>query len=351
MYKILRFFMFFFEPEKVHYRAMSFLRILFKISFLKCLIRRVYSVENKQLELVLCGMKISNPVGLAAGFDKNGSFIDLLEPFGFGFIEIGTVTPMAQSGNEKPRLFRLKKDHALINRMGFNNQGIKSVVQNLKKRKSNIIIGGNIGKNKNTSNENAISDYVTCFHELVDWVDYFAINVSSPNTPNLRALQERDALSNLLTELVRINRQKITPKPIFLKIAPDLNESQLDEIIEIVIQTGISGVIATNTTIERTNLKTSQKIIEQIGIGGLSGLPLKEKSTEVIRYISKKSNYAFPIIGVGGIHNEKDALEKLDAGASLVQLYTGFVYEGPGIVKRINRSILKKKNERTTVKN
>lgn len=302
--------------------------------------RKKYHVKDERLEREVFGIKFPNPVGLAAGFDKDARLFNELGCLGFGFVEIGTVTPVPQPGNPKPRLFRLPKDSALINRMGFNNEGSEAAVKRLKRRWSNIVIGGNIGKNKVTSNENAIDDYQKCFETLFPHVDYFVVNVSSPNTPNLRELQDKEPLVKLLTTLQQKNREKSIPKPVLLKIAPDLTNEQLDDIIEIVKTSGIAGVIATNTTISREGLTTDQSELEQIGAGGLSGKPLSERSTKVIRYLADKSGKAFPIIGVGGIHSEEDALEKLDAGASLVQLYTGFIYEGPALVRRINKSLL-----------
>jgi len=279
---------------------------------------------------------------LAAGLDKNALLIDHWSAFGFGFVEIGTVTPLPQAGNDAPRLFRLPKDNALINRMGFNNDGMEEIAKRLYKQRSSIIIGGNIGKNKITPNEQAASDYLKCFHLLYNHVHYFVVNVSSPNTPNLRELQEKEPLKQLLSSLQFENGRKPRPKPIFLKIAPDLTTSQLDDIVEIVQETKLAGVIATNTTINREGLITSQEELSQIGAGGLSGSPVRERSTEVIRYLAKKSGKSFAIIGVGGIHSAEDALEKLDAGADLVQVYTGFIYEGPGLVKNINEALLKK---------
>ncbi|MEC8853263.1 MAG: quinone-dependent dihydroorotate dehydrogenase, partial [Bacteroidota bacterium] len=288
------------------------------------------------------GIKFENPVGLAAGFDKDARLFDELASFGFGFVEIGTVTPLPQEGNAKPRLFRLKADNALINRMGFNNQGIEDAVARLRRKKSNIIIGGNIGKNKITPNEKVVSDYEICFEKLFPYVDYFVVNVSSPNTPELRDLQEKVPLTRLLNRLQKLNIKKEKRKPILLKIAPDLSNEQLDDIIAIVADTKIDGVVATNTTISRNGLKTDKTKVEAIGNGGLSGKPVKDRSTEVIKYLADKSNKAFPIIGVGGIHSPEDAIEKLDAGATLVQLYTGFIYEGPWLIKRINKKILEK---------
>ncbi len=310
-------------------------------------------MKSPKLERDLFGLKFPNPVGLAAGFDKDAKLYKELSNFGFGFIEIGTVTPKPQAGNEKPRLFRLKEDAAIVNRMGFNNGGVDEAVERLKSnpsaplgdqnsvaersRSHRVLIGGNIGKNKITPNEEAVNDYIICFDALFDYVDYFVVNVSSPNTPNLRALQEKEPLTDLLQTLQNQNNVKAKRKPILLKIAPDLTDEQLLDIIEIVATTKIDGVIATNTTISRDGLTSENKS----EMGGLSGKPLNKRATEVIRFLSEKSNKAFPIIGVGGIHSAEDALEKIDAGASLVQLYTGFIYEGPSLVKRINKAILK----------
>lgn len=344
MYKlILRPLVFLLKSEQAHYFTMFFLKLFCKIPGFKRFLSRLFQIKNNKLETNLFGLSFPNPVGLAAGFDKNGNWIDELSCLGFGFIEIGTVTPKPQPGNEAPRLFRLVEDEALINRMGFNNNGIEALIENLKKRKSKVIIGGNIGKNKITPNESAAADYILCFESLFPYVDYFVVNVSSPNTPGLRALQEKEPLMALLVVLQNKNKEKEKPKPILLKIAPDLTENQLDDIIEIIEITKIAGVIATNTTIDRNELKTNTKALEGIGMGGLSGKPLAKKSTEIIRYLSTKSNASFPIIGVGGIHNADDAIEKLDAGASLIQIYTGLIYEGPILVKKINLQILKTK--------
>lgn len=302
-------------------------------------------MEDEALKREVFGITFKNPVGLAAGFDKNGKMYNDMAYCGFGFIEIGTVTPKAQHGNEKPRLFRLKADEAIINRMGFNNLGVEEVVHNLQKRKTKVIIGGNIGKNKVTLNENATGDYLAAFNYLHSYVDYFVVNVSSPNTPNLRELQEKEPLTQLLQTLKDENATKAVQKPILLKIAPDLTNEQLDDIIEIIQTVKIDGVIASNTTISRDNLKTDKRIVEEIGAGGVSGKPVKARSTEVIRYLSEKSNKSFPIIGVGGIHSAADALEKLDAGASLVQIYTGFIYEGPGLIKKINQAIIERSKQ------
>lgn len=340
MYRFIKFFLFLFDPEKIHYFSARWIKRAYKNSLARRKIERSFHFEHSLLEREVFGLKFKNPVGLAAGFDKNADMYHELAMFGFGFIEVGTVTPKAQDGNEKPRLFRLKKDAAIINRMGFNNLGVDAMVEQLKKRQTDVIIGGNIGKNKLTPNENAQDDYLICFHKLFDYVDYFVVNVSSPNTPNLRDLQEKEPLKKLLHSLMNENRKKQQSKPILLKIAPDLTESQLDDIIEIVSETQIYGVIATNTTISRSGLQTDASEVEKIGMGGLSGKPLAQRSTEVIRYLAEKSGKSFPIIGVGGIHSPEDALEKIKAGADLVQLYTGFIYEGPGLVKRINQKLI-----------
>lgn len=329
------------DAEKAHHLVFQNIQQTFKFSLIKNTFQKLCSYEHPKLEREVFGLKFKNPVGLAAGFDKNAELTDELACMGFGFIEIGTLTPRPQEGNEKPRLFRLKEDHALINRMGFNNQGVEVAAHRLKNRKSDIIIGGNIGKNKTTPNEKALADYEYCFDALYDVVDYFVVNVSSPNTPNLRDLQEKEPLTNLLESLQARNKARLKPKPMLLKIAPDLTNGQLDDIIEIVLSTRISGVVATNTTISREGLYTNQQALQAIGTGGLSGKPLKKRSTDVIRYLSEKSGQAFPIIGVGGIATAEDALEKLEAGASLIQLYTGFIYEGPTIAKKINRGIIK----------
>jgi dihydroorotate dehydrogenase len=294
------------------------------------------------LETEVFGLKFKNPVGLAAGFDKNAKYINELSFCGFGFIEIGTLTPKPQGGNPKKRLFRLKEDFGIINRMGFNNDGVDMAIEHLKKaRKNGVLVGGNIGKNKITPNEEATSDYLECFEALFAYVDYFVVNVSSPNTPNLRALQEKEPLERLLKSLVTRNKTYATPKPILLKIAPDLSDHQLDDIISLFSSTQIDGIIATNTTISRDKLKTSADEIKEIGAGGLSGIPIQERATEVIKYISEKSNGSIPIIGVGGIHSAEAAIEKLKAGASLVQMYTGFIYEGPAVIRKINKAIIK----------
>lgn len=338
MYKLfIRPILFCFDPEKVHYFTFALIRYLNRIPLVPNIIRLVYAVEDKKLERELFGLKFKNPVGLAAGFDKDAKLFNELSNFGFGFIEIGTLTPKGQPGNPKKRLFRLKEDSAIINRMGFNNGGVAEAVERLKNNK-NVLIGGNIGKNKVTPNDDAVNDYIICFNTLFDYVDYFVVNVSSPNTPNLRALQDKEPLTKLLKVLKYENSKYQHPKPILLKIAPDLTNEQLLDIIDILKETQIDGVIATNTTISREGLKSPNKT----ETGGLSGKPLVLRSTEVIRFLAEKSNKAFPIIGVGGIHSAEDALEKLEAGADLIQLYTGFIYEGPKLVKAINKALLKK---------
>ena len=343
MYQLFRSILFRFDAEKVHYFVVGLLKLMVKFPPSRWIFRSIYHVEHPVLEREFIGLKFPNPVGLAAGFDKNAKFFDEMESCGFGFIEIGTVTPLAQPGNDLPRLFRLKKDEAILNRMGFNNDGVQEALKHLKARKNRkLIIGGNIGKNKWTPNEEAINDYVICFEALFEEVDYFAVNVSSPNTPNLRALQDKGPLMELLSTLQQKNEAKLNPKPILLKIAPDLTNEQLDEIIEIVQETKIAGLIATNTTISREGLQTPSAEVEAMGAGGVSGKPLTQRSTEVIRYIHTKSNGSIPMIAVGGIHSAKDALDKLDAGATLVQLYSGFIYEGPGLIKEINQALIKK---------
>jgi dihydroorotate dehydrogenase len=340
MYKVIRSILFLFDPEKVHYFTMKMMHITLKIPGMKTLWKKLYVVQSPVLKRELFGLSFDNPIGLAAGFDKNATMFNDLAYCGFGFIEIGTVTPIAQDGNPKPRLFRLKQDSGIINRMGFNNEGVDAAVEQLKLRKTKLIIGGNIGKNKLTPNEDATSDYVIAFEKLFDHVDYFVVNVSSPNTPDLRSLQEKEPLTELLQTLQDLNAKKENRKPILLKIAPDLTNEQLDDIIEIVMDVKLDGVIATNTTISREGLKTDSKTVNEIGAGGLSGVPVRSRSTEVIHYLSSKSNKAFPIIGVGGIHSPEDAIEKLEAGADLLQVYTGFIYEGPALVKRINRALV-----------
>ncbi len=340
MYKwIVRPTLFLFDPERVHYFTTTLLKVLLKTPLVSYLIKSTYRFESPTLEQNVFDILFKNPVGLAAGFDKNAEFYKEMHALGFGFIEIGTVTPKPQSGNPKKRLFRLKEDQAIINRMGFNNKGVIAAIEKLK-TKGDIIIGGNIGKNKVTPNEEAIKDYEICFEALHPYVDYFVVNVSSPNTPDLRALQDKKPLLEILSHLQQLNSVKPKRKPILLKIAPDLSNSQLFDIIEIVEETKISGVIATNTTIDRQGLKSKNKT----EMGGLSGKPLTARSTEVISFLKQNSKSKFPIIGVGGIHSAEDAIEKFDAGAELVQLYTGFVYEGPQLVKDIKKAYSKKKS-------
>jgi len=301
-----------------------------------------FTVRHKSLERTVFGLRFLNPVGLAAGFDKDGKYYRLMANLGFGFIEIGTVTPKAQPGNALPRLFRLPLDESLINRMGFNNEGVAALVNRLKKgkRPEGLIIGGNIGKNKTTPNAEAKHDYAYCFEALYPYVDYFVVNVSSPNTPNLRELQNEAALSDLLLHLQVLNRQKDVPKPLLLKIAPDLSEAQLDSIVTIAKQTQIAGFVATNTTISRANLCTDKVSVHNMGKGGLSGKVLDKRSTEIVRYLHQKTQGKLVIIAVGGINDAQSAIEKIKAGASLVQIYTGLIYEGPSLVKEINKAIL-----------
>jgi dihydroorotate dehydrogenase len=393
MYKIIRNFLFLFNPEWVHYFSMNSLRFLCSIPFVKKIISNQFSVKNTQLERNCWGVHFKNPVGLGAGFDKNAKYLNELEALGFGFVEIGTVTPNPQAGNEQPRLFRLPKDKALINRMGFNNDGVEVVAERLRQwsmvngqsamgnggsvtgnrqlttkeaenlthhspftiHSSRLIIGGNIGKNKITLNEDAWRDYEICFKALHPYVDYFVVNVSSPNTPGLRELQEKESLRKILANLQEINRQQtpqnekpgtnnekretITPKPILLKIAPDLTWEQIDDVIDLAVEIKLDGIVATNTTINRSRLKTENSQLEKMGAGGLSGLPVRERSTEIVRYIHQKTNGQIPVIASGGIFTAADADEKITAGASLVQVWTGFIYEGPAIIKKICKGL------------
>lgn len=336
--RLIRPLFFLFDPEKIHHTSFRLIKLVHLLG-LGGLIKRLFQVNDPSLSREVFGLKFPNPVGLAAGFDKDALAYKELANFGFGFIEIGTVTPKPQEGNPKKRLFRLPTDKGVINRMGFNNKGVAHAVERLKANRGRVLIGGNIGKNKMTPNDQAVADYLFCFEALFDVVDYFVVNVSSPNTPNLRDLQEKEPLTQLLNTLQNHNNTKATSKPILLKIAPDLTQGQLDDIIQIVAETKIAGVIATNTTLSREGLSHSNKT----QTGGLSGKPLTNRATEVIAYLHQKSSGAFPIIGVGGIHSAQDALDKLQAGASLVQLYTGFVYEGPGLIKKINQAILNQK--------
>jgi len=358
MYKsIIRPLLFRFDPESVHHFSFKAIKLLSKVPGFSSLSRKRYKLQHPALKRHLFGLEFDNPVGMAAGFDKDAKAFAEFSNLGFGFIEIGTLTPKPQEGNPKQRLFRLKEDAAIVNRMGFNNGGVDAAVERLKKNKnktksknnavdamversrSHVLIGGNIGKNKLTPNENAVDDYVICFNKLFDHVDYFTVNVSSPNTPGLRELQDRKPLTHILQTLQDLNNAKPARKPILLKIAPDLTDDQLMDIIGIVEDTKIDGVIATNTTIKRKDLKSDLKLQKEAG--GLSGAPITNRATEVISFLHQKSNAAFPIIGVGGIMTAQDAIDKLKAGASLVQLYTGFVYEGPALVRDINREIIK----------
>ncbi len=344
MYKLfIRPFLFLMDAENAHHFSFSAIGFLSKLGITR-LYNTFFCKKDARLEREVFGLKFKNPVGLAAGFDKDAKLYNEFSDFGFGFVEIGTVTPKPQQGNPKKRLFRLLDDKAIINRMGFNNKGVFEAVEQLKK-KHRVIVGGNIGKNKVTPNKEAIKDYLICFEALFEYVDYFVVNVSSPNTPGLRELQEKEPLTKLLNKLKSQNAKlskklQLKQKPILLKIAPDLSDNQLLDIISIVKDTEIDGVIATNTTISRKDLKSHLILTEEKG--GLSGKPLGNRSTEVIRFLAEKSNKAFPIIGVGGIHSPEDALEKLDAGADLIQLYTGFVYEGPALIKNINKALLEK---------
>ena len=333
--KIIRPILFLFDTEKVHNFTFLFFKIILNLPFIGYIVRKIYSVENKKLHKKIFGLEFKNPVGLAAGFDKNAKLFNELTCFGFGFIEIGTVTPKAQNGNPKKRLFRLVDDEGVINRMGFNNDGMSKITARLKKNK-NVLIGGNIGKNKSTPNNQAVNDYLLCFNYLHDFVDYFVVNVSSPNTPNLRELQNKEPLIEILKSIKAEHLTKSKPKPILLKISPDLSKSNISDIVEIVLSLKIDGIIATNTTIQRNNLK-SKNMNES---GGLSGKPILERSNEVIRYISEKSKGSIPIIGVGGIHSAQDAIDKINAGADLIQIYTGFIYEGPSLIRSINKALV-----------
>lgn len=341
MYAFFKQVLFLFSPEKAHHFAMWALKVISNLPGGKTFLRSQFCFRHAQLERKIFGLTFTNPVGLAAGFDKDARYVDILENLGFGFVEIGTVTPLPQPGNEKPRLFRLPQDEALINRMGFNNEGVAAAAGRLRKRNSRLIIGGNIGKNKNTPNEHAADDYEKCFDALYDVVDYFVVNISSPNTPGLRNLQAKEPLRELLLHVQAINRKKPSPKPVLLKIAPDLTPEQLDDIIEIVQATGIAGLVATNTTVSRDGLMTPEPQVAAMGQGGLSGKPLRDQSTAIIRYLYEKTGGKIPIIAVGGIFTAEEAREKLEAGASLVQVYTGFIYQGPALARKINKGLVK----------
>ncbi|HVW99925.1 MAG TPA: quinone-dependent dihydroorotate dehydrogenase [Candidatus Babeliaceae bacterium] len=341
MYKLLRNILFWFDAEKVHYFSMNIVKFCCRVSFIKNILQKKFTPKDR-LEKHLWGLRFSNPVGLGAGFDKNAKYLEVLSVLGFGFVETGTVTPLPQPGNPKPRLFRLPKDLAIINRMGFNNDGAEIIAQRIKSFKEqnkSLVVGGNIGKNKNTPNEDAWQDYVKCFNALRDCVDYFAVNVSSPNTPGLRDLQQKDSLKKILTTLQKLNDTSKVRKPILLKIAPDLSTDALDEIIDLAMEIKLDGLVATNTTILREGLTSSKEKIHKAGNGGLSGRPLTKISTDITRYIFERTNGSIPVIGSGGVFNGADAREKLNAGASLVQVWTGFIYEGPCIVKNICKTL------------
>ena len=335
--KLLKPILFCIDPERVHEITFFFINLIFKIPLVSSLISKIYSLKNPILETEVFGIKFPNPIGLAAGFDKNAKLYNEFSNFGFGFIEIGTVTPLPQEGNPKKRLFRLVSDEAIINRMGFNNTGVEEVIKRLKYNKG-VIVGGNIGKNKITDFNNSIQDYLICFEKLYPHVNYFAINVSSPNTEKLRDLQQKDLLKNLLEAIQKKNKSYSFPKPVLLKIGPDLSQDQLIDVIEVIAETSLDGIIATNTTLSRDNLSSSENLVNQKG--GLSGKPISKKSTNIIKFLHQKSNGSIPIIGVGGIMNPDDAIEKIKAGATLIQLYSGFVYSGPSIVKKINNAII-----------
>ncbi|UCH14103.1 MAG: quinone-dependent dihydroorotate dehydrogenase [Bacteroidales bacterium] len=343
MYKvIIRPLLFLIPPETIHNFVNTALKIIFSIPGSRAVAGSIFKVKRKELVRNVAGLEFRNPVGLAAGFDKNGLLYNELSSFGFAFIEVGTVTPKPQPGNKRPRSFRLVKDKALINRMGFNNVGVDKVIERLRRKGNKVIIGGNVGKNSVTANKDAVNDYETCFEKLYNYVDYFVVNVSCPNISNLTELQDIDNLGEILERLVRIRKGKEVYKPVLLKISPDLDNNKLDDIIKICEKMDINGIVCTNTTIEREGLRTHPGKIERIGSGGLSGKPIKDRSTQIIRYINEKTDGRMPIIGVGGIMSPEDAIEKIEAGATLVQIYTGFIYEGPFLVKRINKEILKR---------
>ena len=342
MYKgIIRPLLFLLRPETVHHLVVALIKFFFAIPFVKPLVRAIYTTGDVKLRREVFGLTFENPVGLAAGFDKNATFYRQFAAFGFSFVEVGTATPVGQPGNPRPRSFRLPADKALINRMGFNNHGARTIAERLGKGRTNMIVGGNIGKNTTTPNESAAEDYADAFLALYDYVDYFVVNVSCPNISDLSHLQDRDQLSGIFSRLSSIRSGMVRKRPILVKISPDLNWEQIDDVLELVDEFNMDGIVAVNTTITRAGLSTDSETIERIGRGGLSGKPVRERSTEIIRYISEKTGGKLPIIGVGGILSADDALEKLRAGASLVQIYTGFVYEGPGLVKRINEAVLR----------
>ncbi len=349
MYRFVRNILFWFPPEWAHYFSMNCMKALCSIGFIRKLIALNFSIKDPRLRTTLFRLEFKNPVGLGAGFDKNAKYLRELETLGFGFVEIGTVTPLPQAGNDKPRLFRLPADKALINRMGFNNDGVQVIAERLKQWATGnkqqatgyrLIIGGNIGKNKNTPNEDAWRDYEICFKELHHYVDYFVVNVSSPNTPGLRELQEKESLRKILRHLQMINNGKAISKPILLKIAPDLTQEQIDDVVDLAMEIQLDGLVCSNTTISRNGLVTPKEEIEKIGAGGLSGLPVKERSTSIVNYIYQRTKGEIPVIASGGIFTAEDAKEKLNSGSSLVQVWTGFIYEGPAIVKRICQSLV-----------
>ncbi len=343
MYKrLIRPLLFLINPETVHHIIIFLVRIIYRIPGISALIRNIYTVNDRNLNKELLGLKFPNPVGLAAGFDKNAAIFREFMLFGFGFIEIGTVTPLGQPGNPKPRLFRIPNDHGLINRMGFNNMGLDAAIQKLKKKPAGLIIGGNIGKNTLTPNDKAVEDYAKCFDGLYPYVDYFVVNVSCPNISDLSELQDKEQLRDILVRLSEIRSSRGSRKPILVKISPDLNFSQIDDVLELISHTGMDGIVATNTTTSRTNLITAPELTDKIGKGGMSGEPLSTRSTEIIKYISEKSGGMLTIIGSGGIMSPEDAIEKIHAGAQLLEIYTGFIYDGPGIIKRINKALIAK---------
>jgi len=341
--RIIRPILFLLQPETIHHLIVFILKVGFKIPGISAIVRKMYTFKHNSLKTTFLGLDFDNPVGFAAGFDKNAEVYNQFSNFGFSFIEIGTVTPKPQPGNPKPRSFRIPKDSGLINRMGFNNKGVDYAVNQLKSKKHKVIIGGNLGKNTATNNNDALEDYIICFEKLYNEVDYFVVNLSCPNIKDLRKLQDKDSTIEILNNLTELRRSFSKYKPILLKISPDLTDSQLDDVVETFNITGVDGIVATNTTVSREGLLTDKKRVEEIANGGLSGKPLSNRSTEVIRYLNKKSDGNIPIIGVGGIMTVEDAIEKLDAGASLIQLYTGFIYEGPGFVKRINKALIKRR--------
>ena len=338
IYRFLRPLLFAFPPEAMHGFTGGLMRFVYCIPPLRALVRKMYCVKHTSLEREFCGLKFSNPVGLAAGFDKNATLYRAFSMLGFSFIEIGTVTPKGQSGNPKPRLFRIVKDYALLNRMGFNNNGVEAAVKQLKGKRPNVVIGGNIGKNTATPNEDAPADYLECFRMLYPYVDYFTVNVSCPNVANLSALQNINSLSNILTAVLEERDRQEYRKPVLVKISPDISFAHLDEILEIAEKMSVDGIVAVNTTITRNNLTIDNEQIERLGNGGLSGKPLTQKALETVSYIHQRTGGRMPIIGVGGIMTARDAINMINAGATLVQIYSGFIYSGPSLVKKINRA-------------